>query len=277
MRSDLPLAPLQQWMQAVVTHPDDVQSAVASKGATRFVKPANLGDVILPSRTLDSVERVGIYHGMYMMRMVEALAEDYPALAHYLGHEEFEALVRHYVQHYPSRSYTLNRLGDHFPDFIEEANPTRRIFLRDLARLELAMTEVFDEEERAPLPAEAIASVAPDQIEGLRFTTIPALRLLAFDYDANAAFQAFRNDEQIQPRRVKSWLIVHRRDYSVYRMPLERPSFTIFRSLAEGETLGQAIASYHRRLHRMPGQSELFTWFRDWSAAGLFATISIAK
>jgi hypothetical protein len=276
VRSDLSLAPLQQWMQEVVTHPDDVRGAVASKGATRFVKASRVGDVILPSRTLDPVERVGIYHGMYMMRMVEALQEDYPALAHFLGHEEFEAMVRHYVQHYPSRSYTFNRLGDHLPAFIAELNPPRRIFLCDLARLELAMTEVFDEEERAPMPSDAIASVPPEQIEAIRFTTIPALRLLTFDYDANGAFQAFRNEEQIRPRRVKSWLAVHRRDYSVYRMPLERPAFTLLRSLARGETLAQALATFQRRMHRMPGQSELHSWFRNWSAAGLFASLTIA-
>jgi hypothetical protein len=275
MRSELSLAPLQKWMQAVVTHPDEVQAAVASKGATRIVRASRVGEVILPSRTLDPVQRVGIYHGMYMMRMVEALQEDYPALAQFLGHEEFEGLVRHYVQHYPSQSYTLNLLGDHLPEFIAEVNPPRRIFLCDLARLELAMTHVFDEEERAPLPPDAIASVPPDQLENLRFTTIPAMRLLTFDYDANAAFQAFRNEEQIRPRRGKSWLVVHRRDYSVYRMPLERPAFTLLRSLSEGETLGKALATFLRRIHRMPGQSEMFTWFRDWSAAGLFASLSL--
>ena len=40
---------------------------------------------ILPSRTLTPVERVGIYHGMYLLRMQEALATDYPALKHFLA------------------------------------------------------------------------------------------------------------------------------------------------------------------------------------------------
>src|SRR4051812_48603538 len=61
MPSDVALAPLQEWMQAVVTHPSDVYEAADAAEIA-------VGDVILPSRTLQPVERVGIYHGMYMMR-----------------------------------------------------------------------------------------------------------------------------------------------------------------------------------------------------------------
>jgi len=266
MPSDLPLAPLQAWMQAVVTHPSDVYEAADAANVA-------VDDVILPSQTLQPIQRVGIYHGMYMLRMIEALTVDYAALAEFLGEHAFEHLVRDYVQQFPSRSYTLNRLGDSLPEFIAASSVKRRIFLRDLAKLELAMTHVFDEAEAAPLPADAIASIAPERIADARIVPIPALRLLAFDYDANEAFQAFREDLPMKPRRQKTWLAVHRRDYSVYRMPLSRDAFVFLGSLVAGHTIGAAIDGFHRRLRRFPAQNELFTWFRDWSAAGLFTAI----
>ncbi|MEA2336306.1 MAG: hypothetical protein QOE82_313 [Thermoanaerobaculia bacterium] len=268
MPSDLALAPLQEWMQSVVTHPSDVYEAVDAA-------PIAVDDIILPSATLQPIQRVGIYHGMYMLRMIEALTVDYAALAAFLGEHNFEHLVREYVQQFPSRSYTFNRLGDSLPDYIASSTWKRRIFLRDLAKLELAMTQVFDEAEAEPLPADAIASIAPERIADARIIPIPALRLLALDYDANETFQAFRDERPMHPRRQKSWLAVHRRDYGVYRMPLSREAHAFLDSLMSKQTVGEAIDTFSRRFRRFPGQSELFTWFRDWSAAGLFAAIEV--
>ncbi len=265
------LAPLQEWMQSVVTHHGDVYEAA---------EDASIGveTVILPSATLQPIQRVGIYHGMYMLRMIEALGVDYGALAHILGEEKFEELVRAYVLRFPSRSYTLNRLGDALPEFIATSALKvlkRRIFLRDLASLELAMTQVFDEAETEPLPGDAFSSIAPEQIADARIVPIPALRLVSADYDVNEAFQAWREERAIKPRREKTWIAVHRRDYGVFRMPLTRQAFAFLGFLMAGETVGGAITMFHRRFRRLPGQNELFTWFRDWSAAGLFAAIEV--
>jgi hypothetical protein len=269
MPSDVALAPLQEWMQAVVTHPSDVYEAADAAAI-------QVGDVILPSRTLQPIQRVGIYHGMYMLRMIEALTADYGAVCQLLGEHAFEHLVRDYVQQFPSRSYTLNRLGDSLPEFIAASSLKRRNFLRDLAKLELAMTQVFDEAEAEPLPADAIGSIAPERIADARIVAIPALRLVSLDYDANETFQAFREERKMKPRRQKTWIVVHRRDYSVYRMPLAREAFAFLESLVAGETIGGAIDAFHRRFRRFPEQNELFTWFRDWSAAGLFTAIEIS-
>jgi hypothetical protein len=268
MQSDLALAPLQEWMQAVVTHPSDVYDAADAAAIA-------VDDVILPSQSLHAIQRIGIYHGMYMLRMIEALTVDYAALAQFLGEHAFEHLVRDYVQQFPSRSYTFNRLGDSLPEYIASSTWKRRTFLRDLAKLELAMTQVFDEAEAEPLPANAIASIAPEEVADARIIPIPALRLIALDYDANEAFQAFREERPMKPRRRKSWVAVHRRDYGVYSMPLTREAYVLLESLAARETIGSAIETFHRRFRRFPEQSELFTWFRDWSAAGLFTAIEV--
>jgi hypothetical protein len=267
-QSDVALAPLQEWMQAVVTHPSDVYEAADAANIA-------VGDVILPSRMLQPIQRIGIYHGMYMLRMIEALTVDYAAVAQFLGEHAFEHLVRDYVQQFPSRSYTFNRLGDSFPEYIAASSLKRRNFLRDLAKLELAMTLVFDEAEAEALPADAIASIEPEEVADARIVPIPALRLIALDYDANEAFQAFRDERPMKPRRQKSWLAIHRRDYSVYRMPLTQEAYTFLECLAARHTIGSAIETFDKRFRRFPEQSELFTWFRDWSAAGIFTAIEV--
>ena len=104
------LARLQHWMQEVVVHPGTVEEAIESDGAANEIPSERLSEVVLPSHSMTSAERVGVYHGMYLMRMEEALETDYPVIRYHLGDHQFAHLVREYVQRYPSTSYTLNRL-----------------------------------------------------------------------------------------------------------------------------------------------------------------------
>src|SRR5262245_18981807 len=108
-------------MQKVIMHPGTNEEAVASPKAQAIVSERHFPRIVLPSKTLDSYLRIGIYRDMYLARLREALASDYPALMHYLGDEAFTRLACDYVHAYPSRSYTLNRLGDHLPEYIRSA------------------------------------------------------------------------------------------------------------------------------------------------------------
>jgi hypothetical protein len=246
-------------------------------GAIAAPVPPHPGDVaahILPSAALEPEERLELYRDMYEIRMVEALEADYPALRAFLGHSKFHRLAWDYIQAHPSTSYTLNRLGDHMPEFIEDdPRLTRRRLLADLARLELAMTEVFDETEKAPLGEAAFAGIDPAQLAGTRLITIPALRLLAFHYPVNDLFTSYREEEDlVAPRKRASWVVIHRRDYSVYRTPLTERAFVMLSALRDGKTIGEAI----ELLPQLTGD-ELFSWFREWSAAGLFSNLNVTE
>ncbi|MFN8094626.1 MAG: putative DNA-binding domain-containing protein [Vicinamibacteria bacterium] len=85
MAPELALGGLQRWMQAVVAHAGPLDEALGRREAASLVAPSRVEDVVRPSATLTAAERVGIYHGMYRLRMAEALEADYPGLAHFLG------------------------------------------------------------------------------------------------------------------------------------------------------------------------------------------------
>jgi hypothetical protein len=269
---ELPLDRVQRWMQEVVVHPGTVDEAIASARAD--LPPERLADVVRPSRTLAPNERLGIYHGMYLLRMEEALETDYPALGHFLRPDGFRRLVRDYVGSFPSRSYTLNRLGDHLPEFVLAAPGLRhRGFCHDLARLELAMTEVFDEVETPPLSAEAVAAVPPERWAEVRLRPIAALRLLALRYPVSAYVDSMdrKAHRHASPRRKDAWLAVFRRDYRVQRLELSRPAYDLLSDLAAGRLLGEAVtAAARRRGSGAARETELYRWFRQWMASGMF-------
>jgi hypothetical protein len=261
-------------MQEVIVHPGTVEEAIESDGAAKEIPVDRLGEVVLPSHSMTSAERVGVYHGMYLMRMEEALETDYPVIRYHLGDHQFSHLVREYVQHYPSTSYTLNRLGDHLPRFFLEDEWPQGEFLHDLARLEFAMTEVFDEEESPVLGADELEAVSPETWETARLRPIAAFRLLAFKHDVVRNLVAFHEDRPSpEARRRASWVALYRRDYSVLRLELSRAEHDLLRAIVDGTSLGESLAAAASTTKGSRQQARIFRWFRTWISEGIFTAI----
>jgi hypothetical protein len=276
----LPLERLQRWMQSVVVHPGTVDAAVADPRVAADVAAERVGDVILPTADLTPVQRLGIYHAMYPLRMEEALASDHPGLKHFLGDEAFLRLATEYVQAHPSRSFTLNPLGRHLPDYLQGARGVRkREFCADLARLERALAEVFDAEETPALDEAAITAVPVEAWDAARLHPIAAFRLLALRYPASAYLDSLDDAEHRHPKvnQKDTWVAVYRRSYSLYRHDLSRPAHGLLADLVAGRTVGEAVAAALKRRGRArPQADDLFRWFRQWVAAGMFARVELA-
>jgi hypothetical protein len=268
---------VQRWLQAVIVHPGDVEEAIACEGASRELAPEALTSLVRPSHSLTAAERVDIYHGMYLLRMVEALEADYPALRHFLGEEAFAELVEDYVQAYPSRSYTLNRLGDHLPQFLlDRRTHPHAGLLHELARLELAITEVFDAEEAPVLTPEQVRAIPPERWPEARLRPIAAFRLLTFSYPVVRWLDAARRDRTAPaPVRKASRVVVYRQRFSVLRLELSRPEFTLLEALASGAPLGEAVALAGVAIREKRREDEIFKAFRSWIAEGMFSSIDL--
>lgn len=281
MSTEPTLDRLQRWMQAAVVYPGDIEKALASPAARREIPRSEVDAVVLPSATLNPAQRVGIYQSMYLLRMEEALATDYPGLKHFLGDDAFFSLVRDYVQVHPSRAFSLNRLGDLLPDFVAVApDVRRRDFCHALARLELALSQVFDAPETRAMGASEIESIPPEAWETARLTPIAAFRLLALRYPASAYMDSLKDEQHRHPpaRRRDTYVAVYRREYSVYRHDLPRVAHDLLADLARGTPLGRAVAaSLKRGGRRRPHPDDLFRWFRQWVAGGVFAKVEPAR
>jgi hypothetical protein len=272
----LPLDRVQRWMQAVIVQPGTVDEAVRSEAARAELDPEQIEGVILPSRTLTPVERVGVYQGMYLLRMIEALEGDYQAVAHYLGSDAFAELVERYAEAHPSGSYTFNRFGGKFPEFIRDAKwLRRRALLTDLARLERAVTEVFDAPESPAWPTEAIEKMPQDAWPAAVLQPIAAFRVLSFAYPVNPYLQSVKvenHDHPELPRRA-SFVAVYRKAYGVGRLDLGRPAYAFLSALAKGRPFGKAVAEAAKGLQGDAGE-QIFRWLRNWVAEGMFQSVA---
>jgi hypothetical protein len=287
---------VQRWLQAVITHPEGVEGGVASEEAQRLIhlNRGELEAVIGRSQNLTAAERMGIYANAYYARLLECLAAYFPMLQKTLGEEIFEGFAFEYLQHYPSKSYTLDRLGENFARFLEETRPEPEEgeepgevgwpdFLIDLAVLEHNVNRVFDGpgvEGRPLLTAEALRSFPAERFAKARLVPVPCLRLLTFRFPVNAYYTAIRRTEEGEevpvPDPGPEHLALTRRDFVVRRYPLTPAQHALLEKILAGAPVGEAIAAAAEAsgLEDDALAAELQSWFRLWVAEGFFQSIA---
>lgn len=268
------LRALQEWLSQVVQHPRAADAAIRA-AAPRSIFPAaavRAGQVVRPNDRMSPTDRLQVYSGAYLARLVEVMATDYPAVQHLVGERTFGELVAGYVQRHPSRHPNLNRFGREFPAFLRRRRRLRRAaFTAELARLELAVSRSFDAPEFTPLDPHAHAAVPESRWAGARLSLNPSVHLLALRWPTNDYYQAFRDERSPRPPRPGArWLVVYRKADRVWRMNLTRPMHAVLGALGEGAPLGAAV-------RRVGAEDEVMGWFGSWARDGLFADVRFGR
>ncbi len=265
------LLTLQRWMSLIVRHPRDAAAAVRSRAAARLVPTgaALRGEVVTRSATMRPMARLDVYNGGYLTRLVEAMTSDFPGVLHALGDDGFRDLVRDYVTRHPSRHQNLIFLGSRLPDFIAgRKHLPHRAFLRDLARLEVAMNEAFHAPAFAPFDVSTLQALAPEDWSGAVFCGNPSLHLVETTYPVNRYLQAVFDEREPEiPARSRSRVAVYRKDFRVWRAGLGAEAFATLAALLRSVPFGEALRFAGREVDKVGG------WFQDWAADGLFSEV----
>ena len=103
-------AQIQQWMQDQLLHPQFGGDYTAYVNSTS---------------KLSAKQHVQIYQRSYIARLRDCMIAQFPALSHALGKQLFLQFADLYLLVYPSKSYTLGDLGQHFGAFLEEHAPIK--------------------------------------------------------------------------------------------------------------------------------------------------------
>jgi hypothetical protein len=283
------LAQLQREMAAAVMlplTPDEEMRKDAPDGRSMSSVAESF---VAPNSLLTAFDRLEIYNRQYWFRVLGALAEDFPALRSVVGSRAFEALSVAYLTEHPSRSFSLRNLGSHLAEFLAD-NPhfagRRHHLAVDVARMEWAFIEAFDNGERDPLTIEQISTLDGDS----RLALQPHLQLVALDYPIDdlvlslhhaekrqASEAALRHDDEsdfpakLPPlRRQSTWLAAHRVDYSVYYLRIKREEFQTLAAIRQGLPLAHAIelGIISSRVPSSRRPHLVRTWFTAWAELG---------
>src|SRR5436190_2135661 len=188
--TEQPLSLLQHWMKTVVTGrgglPEKLRAAAREHGL-------KADDVVAEKRGLSSHERLGVYTSGYVLRLLECMRADFPALRGFVGDSVFDAFAKAYLISEPPQSPSLFDLSAGFPPFLEETKPKDSPLQAELsalldlppelARLERARAEVLRARgtENDPPRAQPLSPLAIFG-EELTLQATPCLRLLELKF-----------------------------------------------------------------------------------------------
>ena len=115
------LPQLQQWMKTVITErgnlTDKLESATQEHGLL-------IEDVVDEKRGLSARQRLSIYTGGYVARLLECMRADFPVLRRFVGDTVFDAFASAYIVTEPPHSPSLFDLGAGFAEFLERTKPS---------------------------------------------------------------------------------------------------------------------------------------------------------
>lgn len=270
-RSELPLAELQRWLVEAISHGADVDSALSRPAARERLSPEEVDALIKGPGPLGAVAGVGIYHRMYQLRLREALEIDFPALLAVVGRERFLKLVHGYLEVHPSTSWTLNRLGDDWPNYLrQEPEP----WIAELAQLELEQTFAIQSPASARLTPAELAEIPPEHFAEAHLRPIPSLRLLVTEHDVLRLYLAHRDDQPLRPPAPERTHLAIYRDERTEQFALLKAPFVMLQALADGRTLGEAIELAYPEPTEADA-AELQASLADWTARGLFTSVEL--
>ncbi|MGK5025376.1 MNIO family bufferin maturase [Janthinobacterium sp. RB2R34] len=189
-------------------------------------------------------ERLGLYRGNLNATWRRVLGQVYPVLLALVGEEFFAGLAREYGRRYPSQDADLNRFGDGFATFLAAFAPAAQLpYLPDMARLEWALHLAHYAPDAPGLPAEALASLPPEQLEACRFTLHPACTLIRSDWQVVALWQAHQHENAVFPQQMAatSHALVCRPRWRAQVLAQDAAAHAALLRLMQGKNFGAAL------------------------------------
>lgn len=255
-------------MAAQIVGPTPILPTPDADGLAACIAPPPRGDV---------PERLHVYAGGYPARLQEALAENFPAIAHLVGAGAFSELARRFAAQIPLVSYNLNDAGAPFPDFLRADPLTARLpFLPDVARLEREVTRAFHApEDPASDPAELAGwGLEEWAVAVVRFQ--PSVAVVASEWPIREIWECRETpieEIDIDLRNRPDRVLVRREGFTVVCESLDEAQGDTLAALLEGHTLGEVTAAL--REHADLADS-ISAWFARWVTVGMVTGCSIA-
>jgi len=225
----------------------ELQRRIAAMSLGRL-EPEALAGEVRDDRAIPAAQRLMIYRNNTLLGLVDPLAATFPVVAQLVGEDFFRQMAGDFVRAHPPRRAELLAYGQEFPGFVADYPAASSVpYLSDMARLELAWTFAYNAPDRDPLPPQALARFAADQLERLRLTPHPSLRFVASNWPVMAIWQAHQMeggpDGAIDLDAGGDMLLVYRPRQDTLIRKVSPGAFAYVMALAARQSLAAAVTS----------------------------------
>ncbi|MGJ8622605.1 MAG: HvfC/BufC family peptide modification chaperone [Yoonia sp.] len=191
-----------------------------------------------------ATKRFDVYRNNVAVSLSDALDAAFPVVRKLLGHDFFRAMAGVYLRRHPPTSPLMMFYGDAMPQFLGRFEPTKSYgYLPDIARLELAMRHAYHAADAAPVAPDALASIAPDALMGIRLRIAPAVQVIVSDFPIAAIYRANTQDGAPKPVMQPEAVVTTRAGFDPQLHATNAAGAACVTALQKGQTLGQAMAT----------------------------------
>jgi hypothetical protein len=216
--------------------------------------------------------RLGVYAEAYASRLVEVLAETFPAVQVALGTNRFARLIGEFARAHPSQVRSARDYGAHLSHWLAArlTGPHAR-GIADLARFEWMIAAAFDAADQNALKAESLATLAPAHWPQLQFGFSPTVRRLSVTSNC-VAWWKFASAQQARPSRWRAtceqqWL-VWRRELAVFYRRLSQREARALDAALTGQSFGQLC-------EQLGDPARAASLLHGWFSEGLVTAASV--
>ncbi len=214
-------------------------------------------------------DRWHIYASGLVVRVMEAIENDFPALTRVLGPGPLRSLIARYTRRFPPSSYDLGRVGDGLVAFLDGDPLTRDLpFLPDLAGLEWAVAGAFVAADEPAFTLDDVARLGPEAVIELRFPLCRAVAVMRSPwpiYDIWACRNKPLDEVDVALSGRPCSVLVSRRGLEVVCRPLDDVSVVLIEGFYAGRALVETFESSDA------GVSNLVAAFRALVEDGVLA------
>jgi hypothetical protein len=254
---------LEHWMKTVVAERGDLRAKLDAAERRHGLRAE---DVVAERRGLSAHDRLAVYTGGYVLRLLECMRADFPVLRGFVGDSVFDAFAKAYVITLPPISHSLYDLGANFPRFLEETKPQNWALDAgmsamldlppELARIERARAEVLRTRgtEDDPPAAEHLSPFAVF-VEGPELQVTPCLRLLEMKFPLVDFLKSSDCGERAEPPAPRtSFVAMGRSNYRVHMEEISDWQFAFLRACERPTSSYPAVRVAAFESGRDPGQ-----------------------
>jgi hypothetical protein len=179
-----------------------------------------------------------VYASMYISRLLDAIADEYPKLHKALGHEAFHTVAEDYLRAHPPRSFSLREAGAFVADHLRHSELAPP-WAADLAALERARHEIFDGPDAAPLTQPDVVAQGAE-LPALVVRWVPSSAVVPLRWTVDDLWSAIEDEQAFtEPAREPRTVLVWRSDIAVLHRTLDPDEAELAPSISRGVSFAE--------------------------------------
>jgi hypothetical protein len=215
---------------------------------------------------LSPLEQISVYRRQWNLRIYDAIIEEIPGLHRLLG-DDADEVIRAYMLDCPPSSWTLNRIADRLPEWLEgRGAPTVQ---REMVSLDLAVQAGFDAACGTTIQPEELASMPPLRLQ-------PHVTLLRFTHNVHWIRSRGTRDQEVPEIEAGDYpVVVFRRGIKMRHWEMSLGAWGILAGIDSGLGVEGAIEQAFDSGWLDPENlaANIQQWFVDYAERNLLEVV----